>query len=95
MPIPPYTGTPHPVQRSTPDAVPQRTVGVPVTASAPNSIGTVVQRFCVMVNVQVPFGTPGHVEIPGVITGAPQHKVVVTPGVAKGVTTTGTQTDEV
>jgi hypothetical protein len=88
-----YKG-PQPAQISTLETVPQSTEGTPVPALAPNSTGTVVQRFWVMVNVQLPLGTPGHVEIPGVIIGAPQHTVVVTPGIAKGVTVTGTHIDE-
>ena len=76
-------------------AVPQRTKGSPGVVVAPNSTGTTVHRFCVMVKVQLPFSTPGQVVAPGVTTGGPQQTVVVVPGIAKGVTVTGTQTDAV
>jgi len=48
-----------------------------------------------MVKVQLPFSTPEQVVAPGVTTGGPQQTVVVVPGIAKGVTVTGTQTDAV
>ena len=83
------------MQISSADAPPQRTNGAPGVVVAPNSTGTAVQRFCVMVKVQLPFSTPGQVVGPGVTMGGPQQTVVVVPGRAKGVTVTGTQTDAV
>ena len=87
----PFT-SPQPVQMSSADAVPHWTKGLPTTGVAPNSIGAVTQISCVMVNVQEPFWTPGHIAGPGVTMGGPQQTVVVSPGKTKGVTVTGTQT---
>jgi hypothetical protein len=46
-----------------------------------------------MVKRHVPFFVPPQVFFPGVMTGAPQHFVVVGSAFANGVTITGTQID--
>lgn len=82
------------MQISSSDRVPHATNGSPTADVAPNSTGTAVQIFCVTVKVHTPFNVPGQVTVPWVIVGGPQQTVVVWPGIAKGVTVTGTQTDE-
>ena len=44
-----------------------------------------------MVKEHAPFLTPPQTAVPDVITGSPQHFVIVAPVCAKGVTVTGTQ----
>ena len=79
------------VQMSSSEAPLQLTKLSPTVATAPNSTGTATQISWVMVKKQEPFLVPPQTSRPGVITGLPQHLVVVAPAWAKGVTVTGTQ----
>jgi hypothetical protein len=72
------------------DTVPHCTTAAPVSTVAPKETGISIQRFWVITKEQEVW-LPGH-RLSRLTVAAPQQVVLAVPGVANGVTFTGTHT---